>query len=275
MAEAIEFDAGLEEPTLSPERARHPQCRADQVGCSEGPEAIDHLADRSGVRPSLESPALYTSTNVVGTTHLLEAARRLDPLPRFVFASSSSVYSDRSDAPFLETDSVYQPIIPYAASKKAAELMAYSFHHAFGLPVTGLRFFTAYGPRNRPDLAIAKFSRLIDQGEPVPMFGDGSSRRDYTFVDNIADGVARAIDRCDGHRIYNLGHTEPIELRAMIEALGKIPTIRRLPEQPGDVWLTCADLSRASAELGYAPSTSFRDGLEQFARWYRSTSRLG
>jgi UDP-glucuronate 4-epimerase len=243
------------------------------------PEAIVHLAARAGVRPSLESPALYASTNVVGTTHLLEAARRLDPLPRFVFASSSSVYGDRSDAPFLETDSVDQPISPYAASKKAAELMAYSFHHAFGLPVTGLRFFTAYGPRNRPDLAIAKFARLIDQGEPVPMFGDGSSRRDYTFVGDIADGVVRAIDRCDGHRIYNLGHTEPIELRAMIEALGqalgKIPTIRRLPEQPGDVRLTCADLSRASAELGYAPSTSFRDCLEQFARWYRSNSRLG
>jgi UDP-glucuronate 4-epimerase len=219
------------------------------------PEAIVHLAARAGVRPSLESPALYASTNVVGTTHLLEAARRLDPLPRFVFASSSSVYGDRSDAPFLETDSVDHPISPYAASKKAAELMPYSFHHAFGLPVTGLRFFTAYGPRNRPDLAIAKFARLIDQGEPVPMFGDGSSRRDYTFVGDIADGVVRAIDRCDGHRIYNLGHTEPIELRAMIEALGqalgKIPTIRRLPEQPGDVRLTCADLSRASEELGW------------------------
>jgi UDP-glucuronate 4-epimerase len=240
------------------------------------PEALVHLAARAGVRPSIDGPSLYASTNLVGTTNLLEAARRLDPLPRFVYASSSSVYGDRPTAPFRESDPVDSPISPYAASKKAGELMAHSFHHVHGLPVTGLRFFTAYGPRNRPDLAIPKFARLIDRGEPVPMFGDGTTRRDYTFVDDIVDGVARAVDRCAGHHIYNLGHSEPIELRAMIEALGealgKAPAIRRMPEQPGDVRLTCADITLASAELGYEPATPFRDGIRRFAEWYRSAT---
>ncbi|WP_435011856.1 NAD-dependent epimerase/dehydratase family protein (plasmid) [Tundrisphaera lichenicola] len=250
--------------------------RVGELVLQAQPDAIVHLAARAGVRPSLEFPAAYASTNIVGTTNLLEAARRLDPQPRFVYASSSSVYGDRPDAPFRESDPVDHPISPYAASKKACELMAHSFHHVYGLSVTGLRFFTAYGPRNRPDLAIAKFARMIDRGEPVPMFGDGTTRRDYTFVQDIADGVIRAVDRCDGHHIYNLGHSEPIELRAMIEtlgeALGKSPTIRRMPEQPGDVRLTCADISLASRELKYSPTTSFRDGLGQFARWYRSVS---
>ena len=240
------------------------------------PDAIVHLAARAGVRPSIESPSLYASTNLVGTTNLLEAARRVDPPPRFVYASSSSVYGDRSASPFRESDPVDHPISPYAASKKACELMAHAFHQVHGLPVTGLRFFTAYGPRNRPDLAIAKFARLIDRGEPVPMFGDGTTRRDYTFIDDIVDGVIRAVDRCDGCRIYNLGNSDPIELRAMIdalgEAMGKVPAIRRMPEQPGDVRLTCADIALASAELGYAPETPFRDGIGRFARWYGTTS---
>jgi UDP-glucuronate 4-epimerase len=238
------------------------------------PEAILHLAARAGVRPSIDQPALYASVNVVGTAHVLEAASRLDPLPRFLFASSSSVYGERA-APFRESDPVDRPVSPYAATKKACELLAHSFHHVHGLPVTGLRFFTAYGPRNRPDLAIAKFARLIDRGEPVPMFGDGTTRRDYTYVDDIVDGVVRALDRCDGHHLYNLGHSDPIELRAMIDALGqalgKVPTIRQLPEQPGDVRLTCADIGLASAELGYAPSTPFPDGIRRFVEWYRAS----
>src|SRR4051794_38478094 len=146
------------------------------------PEVIVHLAARAGVRPSIEDPALYTAVNVLGTVHLLEAACRLDPRPRFVYASSSSVYGDRPTAPFAETDAVDHPVSPYAATKKACELLAYTFHHLHRLPVTGLRFFTAYGPRNRPDLAIAKFARLIERGEPLPMYGDGGTRRDYTFV---------------------------------------------------------------------------------------------
>ena len=238
------------------------------------PEAIVHLAARAGVRPSIEEPALYAAVNVLGTVHLLDAARRIEPRPRFVYASSSSVYGDRPDGPFRETDPVDHPVSPYAATKKACELLAYTYHHLHGLPTTGLRFFTAFGPRNRPDLAIAKFARLIDGGEPIPMFGDGSSRRDYTYIDDIVDGVVRALDRCAGHHLYNLGHSEPIALRAMIdalgEALGKTPIIRPLPMQPGDVRQTCADISRARAELGYSPSTPFREGLRRFAEWHRA-----
>ncbi len=242
------------------------------------PEAVVHLAALAGVRPSIERPGLYASVNVGGTTHLLDAACKLDPLPRFIYASSSSIYGDRTVAPFRETDPVDQPVSPYAATKRACELLAHAFHHIHGLPTTGLRFFTAYGPRNRPDLAVAKFARLIDRGDEVPMFGDGSTRRDYTYVEDIADGVIRAVDRCSGLHLYNLGHSEPIELRAMIEtlgqAMGKVPKVRSLPEQPGDVRLTCADITRASTELGYAPRTSFREGIEAFVAWYRASGSI-
>jgi UDP-glucuronate 4-epimerase len=253
--------------------------RVDAVFQEVRPEAVVHLAALAGVRPSIERPGLYVSVNVGGTTHLLDSASKLDPLPRFVFASSSSIYGDRTVAPFRESDSVDHPVSPYAATKRACELLAYAFHQIHGLPVTGLRFFTAYGPRNRPDLAIAKFAALIDRGQEVPMFGDGSTRRDYTYVDDIADGVLRAVDRCSGHHLYNLGHSEPIELRSMIEtlgqALGKVPQVRQLPEQPGDVRLTCADISRAAADLGYAPRTSFREGIEAFVAWYRASRAVG
>jgi UDP-glucuronate 4-epimerase len=237
------------------------------------PEAIVHLAARAGVRPSIEQPALYAEVNVTGTVNLLQAACQLEPRPRFVYASSSSVYGDRADAPFREIDNVDQPISPYAASKKACELMAHTFHHLYGLPVAGLRFFTAYGPRNRPDLAIAKFVDLIDRGEPVPMFGDGTTRRDYTFVGDIVDGIARAVDHCTGHHLYNLGNSDPIELRGLISAigaaLGKIPKILRKPEQPGDVRQTFADISRAREELGYSPSTPLAVGLSRYVEWVR------
>jgi UDP-glucuronate 4-epimerase len=237
------------------------------------PEAVVHLAARAGVRPSIEQPALYADVNVNGTVRLLEAASRLDPRPRFVYASSSSVYGDRDAVPFRESDPVDHPVSPYAATKKACELLAYTFHHLHGLPATGLRFFTAYGPRNRPDLAIAKFAALIDRGEPVPMFGDGTTRRDYTYVGDIVDGVVRAVERCGSYHVYNLGNSDPVALRDLIrhigEALGKEPVIRQLPEQPGDVRQTYADVSRAEAELGYRPSTPFREGLSRFVAWYR------
>ena len=237
------------------------------------PDAIVHLAAKAGVRPSIDDPAGYTAVNVLGTVHLLDAACQLARPPRFVFASSSSVYGDRPDAPFRETDPVDHPVSPYAASKKACELMAHAFHHLHGLPVTGLRFFTAYGPRNRPDLAIAKFAGLIDRGEPLPMFGDGTTRRDYTYVGDVADGIVRAINRCEGSHLYNLGNSHPVELRDMIDALGralgKAPRIETYPEQPGDVRQTYADISRATAELGYQPQTPFEDGLREFVTWYR------
>lgn len=245
-----------------------------QVCESAKPDVIIHLAAKAGVRPSLENPALYTEVNVSGTVNMLEAARRLEPKPRFVYASSSSVYGDRDQAPFRESDPVDHPVSPYAATKKACELIAFTYHHLFGLPVTGLRFFTAFGPRNRPDLAISKFASLIEQGKPIPMFGDGGTKRDYTYVGDIVDGVVRAVERCEGHHLYNLGHSEPIELRAMISALGnalgKTPIIERHPEQPGDVRLTYADITRARAELGYEPKTSFDEGLARFVAWRRS-----
>ena len=237
------------------------------------PEAIVHLAARAGVRPSIDSPSLYADVNVLGTVHLLEAASKLEPRPRFVYASSSSVYGDRADAPFRETDPVDLPVSPYAATKKACELLAHTFHHLHGLPVTGLRFFTAFGPRNRPDLAIAKFTRLIDQGESVPMFGDGSTRRDYTYVDDIVDGIVRAVAQCSTHHLYNLGNSSPVELKTMIDtiatALGKPARIERLPEQPGDVRQTYAEISRAGRELGYRPSTNFAEGIDRYIAWYR------
>jgi UDP-glucuronate 4-epimerase len=241
------------------------------------PEVVVHLAARAGVRPSIAEPAAYADVNLTGTVHCLEAASRLEPKPRFVYASSSSVYGDRAEGPFRETDPVDLPVSPYAATKKACELMAHTFHHLYGLPVTGLRFFTAFGPRNRPDLAIAKFTRLIDNGSPVPMFGDGTSRRDYTYIDDIVDGVVLAIKACRSHHLYNLGHSEPIALRGMIEAialaLGKPATIEQQPEQSGDVRQTFADLERAGRDLGYRPVTPFDEGLKRYIEWYRSNSR--
>jgi UDP-glucuronate 4-epimerase len=262
----------------------NPRCRLAEIDIRDAqsvkrvvdeirPEAIVHLAARAGVRPSIENPSLYTDVNVLGTVHMLEAAVQMNPHPRFIYASSSSVYGDRIDAPFRESDSVDFPVSPYAATKKACELLAHTFHHLHGLPVTGLRFFTAYGPRNRPDLAIAKFTRLIDRGEPVPMFGDGTTRRDYTFIEDIVDGIVRAIDRCTGYHLYNLGNSDPIELGALIDqiasALGKSPAVQRLDEQAGDVRQTYADITKASNELGYLPKTQFREGLARYVAWYR------
>ena len=238
------------------------------------PDAIVHLAARAGVRPSLEDPSLYARVNVVGTTNLLEAARRLPTPPKFIYASSSSVYGDRARVPFSESDALESPVSPYAATKRATELMAATFQHLYGLPCTGLRFFTAFGPRNRPDLAISKFTRMIDRGEPVPVYGDGSTRRDYTFVEDIVDGILRAIENCCGNHVYNLGNSTPVPLLDMIgeiaRALGKQPVLDFLPEQPGDVRQTYADISLAVRELGYAPKTPFREGIERYVAWYRS-----
>lgn len=248
--------------------------RVDALVQSFRPDAIVHLAARAGVRPSIADPGLYTDVNVVGTVRWLEAAARLDSKPRFVYASSSSVYGDRDVAPFRESDPVDAPVSPYAATKRACELMAKTFHHLHGLPITGLRFFTAYGPRNRPDLAIASFADKIERGETIPMFGDGRTRRDYTFVDDVVDGVVRAVDRCDGLHLYNLGNSSPVELHEMIEAigeaLGKTPRVERLPEQLGDVRQTFADVSLAEAELGYRPTTPFREGLARYVAWRRT-----
>jgi len=238
-------------------------------------DVVVHLAARAGVRPSIEEPHLYADVNVNGTIVLLDAARR-NGVGTFIFASSSSVYGNNRKVPFHEDDRVDHPISPYAATKKAGELICHTFHHLYGMPITCLRFFTVYGPRCRPDLAIPKFTRIIDAGEPVPMFGDGTMRRDFTHVRDILDGVMRSIGHCTGFHVYNLGESRPIELRTMIEtiaaALGKPARIEPLPRQPGDVDVTYADVSRARKELGYNPTTEFADGIRDYVAWYRGRS---
>jgi UDP-glucuronate 4-epimerase len=235
-------------------------------------EAVVHLAAMAGVRPSLERPVLYAEVNVTGTAILLEevAARGID---RFVFASSSSVYGERKDPPFRESDRVDRPVSPYAATKKAGEVLAHSFHHATGTSITCLRYFTVYGPRQRPEMAIHKFARLILDGSPIPMFGDGSSARDYTFIDDIVDGTVRALDRCEGYRIYNLGGSRTTTLRQLVEmlsgALGETATIEELPFQMGDVPLTSASVELAARELGYEPKVPIEEGIRRFVAWFR------
>ncbi|MBN1489563.1 MAG: SDR family NAD(P)-dependent oxidoreductase [Phycisphaerae bacterium] len=242
-----------------------------------GVDVVVHLAARAGVRPSIEQPLLYTDVNVNGTMVMLDAARR-HGVGRFIFASSSSVYGNNTKVPFAESDNVDGPISPYAATKKAGELLCHTYHHLYAMHVTCLRFFTVYGARQRPDLAIHKFTRLIEAGQPIPVFGDGSMQRDHTYIDDIVAGVRRAIDRCNGYRIYNLGESEPVSLNDLIAAievsLDKKATIERLPLQPGDVERTYADITRAREELGYAPTTKLAAGLARFVEWFRAEALL-
>lgn len=241
----------------------------------QGVDAIVHLAARAGVRPSIENPLLYQDVNVNGTAVLLEAARK-HAIPRFIFASSSSVYGNNSKVPFSETDPVDHPISPYAATKKAGELLCYTYHHLFGIHATCLRFFTVYGARQRPDLAIHKFTRLIESGRPIPVFGDGSMMRDHTYIDDIIAGVVAALDRANGYRVYNLGESRPISLSVLIEsiekALGRKANIDRQPLQPGDVEKTYADVERAMKELDYEPKTELHAGLRNFVAWFRENA---
>ena len=233
-------------------------------------DAVVHLAARAGVRPSIEDPALYASVNLDGTVRLLEACRRRG-VSRFVFGSSSSVYGNNVKTPFAEDDPVDHPISPYAATKRAGELLAHTYHHLFGMKIACLRFFTVFGPRQRPDLAIRKFAELIASGREIPVFGDGTTGRDYTYVDDIIDGVVAALDRATGFHIWNLGGAHPVLLNDVIErlarGLGRTPAIRRLPPQPGDVERTWADVSRAKRELAWAPRTSFESGMDSFLAW--------
>ncbi len=241
------------------------------------PSIIVHLAGMAGVRPSIQRPAYYAKVNIEGTAHLLQAAVD-NKVGKFLFASSSSVYGNQRKVPFSEEDPVDEPISPYAATKRAGELLCHTFWHLYRLPVFCLRFFTVFGPRQRPDLAIQKFTRLIDRGLPVPMFGDGSTSRDYTFVEDIVAGILRAMERCDRFRIYNLGGSDPVTLRRLISeietALGKKAVIDRRPIQPGDVERTYADLTRSTAELGYRPQTPLAQGLRKFIAWYREYGDL-
>jgi len=238
---------------------------------------IIHLAARAGVRPSIAQPLLYEQVNVQGTMNLLEMARQ-HKIPKFIFGSTSSVYGNNRKVPFSEDDSVDNPISPYAATKKAGELICYTYHHLYGLKVSCLRFFTVYGPRQRPDMAIHKFTQLIATGQKVPMFGDGTTKRDYTFITDIIDGIDRALARCSSYHIYNLGEARTIELRSLIELiaqkLGKAARVERLPTQLGDVPLTCADVSRAQRELGYQPRVNIEEGIHRFVEWYKEIHNL-
>ena len=240
------------------------------------PQRIVHLAAKAGVRPSLENPAAYVESNVHGTLNLLLACQ-LFPVEHFVFASSSSVYGNDVQAACSEDAPTGSPASPYGATKKAGEVLCFTYHQLLKIPVTCLRLFTVYGPRQRPDLAIHKFVHLIEAGKPVPFFGDGSSRRDYTFVDDTVSGITAALDRPDGYQIYNLGCGNPVTLSEMVQAveraLGKQAVLDRQPEQPGDVRTTWADIGKAKTRLGYQPKVHFDHGVERFVKWWREAGR--
>jgi UDP-glucuronate 4-epimerase len=238
-------------------------------------DQIIHLAARAGVRPSLEQAELYQRVNVEGTTNVLEAARR-HKVRKLVIASSSSVYGINSKPPFAETDSIRHPISPYAASKIAAEALGHVYHHVYGLDVAMLRFFTVYGPRQRPDLAIHKFATLIKAGKPIPVFGDGTTARDYTFIADILQGVIACTEKEFGFEIFNLGESQTVTLKRLIDllekALGREASIDRQPPQPGDVPLTCADITKARERLGYNPQVNIEEGIPLFINWFKGSA---
>ena len=240
-------------------------------------DCVVHLAARAGVRPSLAEPQLYSETNINGTVNLLELARQRN-IKQFVFGSSSSVYGINAKVPFSEDDPIRQPISPYAATKAAGELLCHTYSHLYGLRCVCLRFFTVYGPRQRPDLAIHKFAKLITERKPIPVFGDGTTRRDYTFVDDIIDGVIAAIAyNKTNYEVINLGESRTVELNELISLLeAELDThaiIDRQPPQPGDVPQTFADISKARALLGYDPKTQIEEGLRRFVEWFRLNSQ--
>ncbi|MDZ7260652.1 MAG: GDP-mannose 4,6-dehydratase [candidate division KSB1 bacterium] len=238
----------------------------------KGYDVIVHLAARAGVRPSIQQPLLYQEVNVRGTMNLLEMAKTYG-VKKFIFASSSSVYGNNKKLPFSEKDFVDCPVSPYAATKRAGEIIAYTYHHLYNISVWCLRFFTVYGPRQRPDMAIHKFTDLISRGKPVPLYGDGNARRDFTYITDIIQGVVAAIERCNGYNIYNLGESRFVKVMDVItlieDYLGKKAKIEKLPPQMGDVPITYADIEKARRELGYNPIVSIEEGLKKFITWYK------
>ncbi len=244
-------------------------------------DAIVHLAGKAGVRPSIEAPQDYTRANIVATQNILELMKNKS-IKKLAFASSSSVYGNTKDVPFHETQDVSHPISPYAFTKKACELIAYTYHALYGLDIINMRFFTVFGPRQRPDLAIHKFTRLILNNAEIPMFGDGSTSRDYTYYEDTVDGICRVITYLFEHNqvyeIINLGNNQPVKLRDMIRALekatGKKANIRQLPAQPGDVDITYASIEKAEKLLEYHPMYSFEEGIRNFVNWYLGRNEL-
>jgi len=245
----------------------------DRVFQQQPFDCIVHLAARAGVRPSLAQPELYTETNINGTLNLLELARQ-HHVKQFVFGSSSSVYGINAKVPFSEEDPIRQPISPYAATKAAGELLCHTYTHLYGIRCVCLRFFTVYGARQRPDLAIHKFARLMTEGKPIPVFGDGTTRRDYTYIDDIIAGVVASMDyNTSDYEVFNLGESQTVELRKLISLLEKSldtqAIIERFPSQPGDVPQTFADVSKARRLLGYNPTTKIEEGIQRFVEWFR------
>lgn len=239
-------------------------------------DGIFHLAAMAGVRPSIDNPILYQEVNGIGTQNILEEAKKHN-IKNLVMASSSSVYGNCKEVPFKEDFIVDYAISPYAATKKSNEVMAHVYHHLYDMNIIMLRFFTVYGPKQRPDLAINKFTRLMLDGKPIPMFGDGSTSRDYTYVDDIVDGIIKSMNYVENnngvYEIINLGNSSPISLKEMINTIGEVlgvePNIEQLPMQPGDVERTYADISKAKVLLKYNPQTSFKSGIEKFVKWYK------
>lgn len=233
---------------------------------------VIHLAARAGVRPSIEQPLLYQDVNIRGTIVLLEACKEFG-IKGFIFASSSSVYGENQRVPFTEEDLNIQPISPYGATKRAGELLCYSYHHLYGMNIACLRIFTAYGPRQRPEMAIHKFTGLVDRGEKVPVYGDGSSLRDYTYIDDLIEGILGVIRYHKGFEVYNLGESQTtslIELIKLIEgALGEKANIEMLEPQPGDVSVTYADITKARRMLKYQPKVKMEEGIKRFVEWYK------
>jgi UDP-glucuronate 4-epimerase len=240
----------------------------------EKPEVVVHLAARAGVRPSLQEPNLYNQVNVIGSQHILDACRDFG-VSHLVFASSSSVYGINSRAPFKESDPVAHPVSPYAATKRMNELQAHVYSHVYGLHVTMLRFFTVYGPRQRPDMAIHRFARAVLREEPVPIYGDGSAQRDFTYIDDIVQGVVQCVDTPFRYEIFNLGGEHTVDVLTVVRlierAAGKRAQLRFLPAQPGDVPLTSADVSHARALLGYNPTVPLEEGVTRFVSWLKET----
>jgi UDP-glucuronate 4-epimerase len=244
---------------------------------SSGPiDAVIHLAARAGVRPSLKNPELYYDVNVSGTLRLLETMRR-HGTRRLLFASSSSVYGNNTKVPFSETDNVDNPVSPYAASKKAGELLCYTYHHLYGFDTFCLRYFTVYGPRQRPEMAIHQFVRKISAGEPVTLYGDGTTRRDYTFITDILDGVLKSLRCLRGYEVLNLGESRTTTLKDLVgiieKEVGKKAVIDWQPMQPGDVMQTYADIDKARGLVGYDPCVGMEEGIAKFVAWFRRAGR--
>ena len=239
-------------------------------------DKIVHLAARAGVRPSIRDPLLYEDVNIKGTLNLLELCKKYQ-IKNFIFGSSSSVYGINSKVPFSEDDPINFPISPYATSKRACELFCFTYSHLYDLPITCLRFFTVYGPRQRPEMAIHKFTRLISQGKTIEMYGNGTSKRDYTYIDDIINGIISALNKKFDFEIINLGNSETVELKYLIflieKNLKKKAKIKQLPEQPGDVPITYADITKAKKLLNYKPKVKIEEGIEKFVRWYKDVNR--